>query len=108
MTSKALTVIQQGDQYAIGIIVRCGDAEITPQTCEDMKIKLGSRTKTYLSGGLSFQDGVWLFPLTQEQSLSVVNGMTTIQAQYRMGSEIQTTPVYPVQVDLSIIREVWE
>lgn len=107
MTSTAVTVIQQGDQYAIEVIVKLGDTVISPQNCDDMKIKLGNFLKEYSKGELLFSNGIWYFPMTQEMSLSFRGGMTTLQAQVKSGEEIHGTPVYPVTVDTSMIQEVW-
>lgn len=105
--SQALTVIQQGDQYAIEIVVKNGETVVTPETCDDMRIRLGGFIRSYGRGELSCEDGVWRFPMTQEMSLSFRGGMTSLQAQFKDGSEVRGTPVYPVEVDLSVLREVW-
>ena len=107
MTNQTLTVIQQGDQYAIEFIVKAGDSVITPDNCDDMKIMVGGFEKTYSSGELLFSDGTWYFPMTQEMSLSFTKNIASVQAQYKDGTEIRGTPVYTMGVDISIIREVW-
>jgi len=108
MANTAVTVIQQGDQYAIEVIVKFGDAVITPDDCDDMKVMFGGYEKCYSKGELTFQNGIWYFPMTQEMSLSFQKGLTSIQAQFRKDGEIRGTPVYSVEVDVSVIREVWE
>lgn len=105
--SQALTIIQQGDQYAIEVVVKNGEDIVTPETCDDMRIKLGEYTRSYGAGELVCEDGVWRFPMTQEMSLSFRKGMTTLQAQFKDGAEVRGTSVYPVEVDLSVLREVW-
>lgn len=61
----------QGDSYLIPIVVRQNNAVIDPQMVELMVLKIGGIAKFYPGGGLTYAEGAWQFPLSQEQSLKL-------------------------------------
>lgn len=102
-----VTAIQQGDQYALAIEIKQGVTVITPDNADDVKIKLGCVTKKYSDGELTFLDGKWYFPMTQELTLSMCPNRVNIQAQIKQGDNIYGSDTESVEIDLSIIGEVW-
>lgn len=63
----------KGDQYAIHCIITMGEGEeereITPDDIEDVELILGCKSKTYSDdGGVTYEDGEWLFNFTQKES----------------------------------------
>lgn len=59
----------QGDAYLIPIVVRQGNVLVEPQMVELLVLKIGGIAKFYPGGGLTYAEGAWQFPLSQEQSL---------------------------------------
>lgn len=61
----------QGDCYQIPIVVRKNAVVIEPQMVELLVLKIGGIAKFYPGGGLTYAEGTWQFPLSQEQSLQL-------------------------------------
>lgn len=62
-------VIVQGDSYNIGLtVLNNAGSTVTPDDVIDIAVQIGTLRKTYLAGELSFADGKWFFPITQEES----------------------------------------
>lgn len=100
--------IIQGEQYAIEVILTDDEENvITPSSVDDVKIKISSLEKTYSSGQLTFDNGAWLFPLTQRETLDLKVASVSVQAQYRTGSTVISTDLVHLDVGKSIIRTVF-
>lgn len=100
--------IQQGDQYAIPIKIKCGNDIITPENCTDVRVKIDKLLLDYSSGGITFNetDNTWCFPLTEE--LSFDYGYTIhIQIAVKFDGDFVYSPVQQIDVGNSIIRELW-
>lgn len=97
--------IIQGEQYAIEIVLTDeNETVISPSTADDVKIKIGNIEKSYGKGELSYDNGAWLFPLTQEQTLCLKTASVGVQAQYLLGSNVISTDLVHLDVGKSIIR----
>lgn len=97
--------IIQGEQYAIEVILTDDDENvITPSEVDDVKIKIGSLEKKYSSGRLTYDNGAWLFPLTQTETLDLKASSVSVQAQYLKGSTVISTDLVHLDVGKSIIR----
>jgi len=102
--------IQERDQYAIPIAVKLGDVPVTPNSCDDITIKLLGVLKTYSKGELTFNSAknVWEYPLTEAQT----RGKEVFGASYQVGVLIGTDTLYSevetVDVNESIITEDWK
>lgn len=109
------TVIIQGDQYYIPIIITQGETEITDQNVNDVKIKVDAITKKASDGDISYsaytygaeERHAWLFPVTQLQTLSWKAGVIPIQVQIKDGDAIIGSEVQQIPVDFSIIGDEW-
>lgn len=101
-----MATIIQGERYALEIVIKSGETPITPSNADDVKIKIGSIEKTYRSGELTYDDA-WLFPLTQEETLGLCDHSVNIQAQYRSGSNVYSTPLSSIKIDKTIIRTMF-
>ena len=67
--------MMQGDSYNQGIeILDDTGAVVLPEAVSDVEIAIGHIKKTYAKGEIKFGEGVWLFPLTQEESFSLPAG----------------------------------
>lgn len=98
----------QGDQYYIPCAVkdRSGNA-VTPSNCQGIKIKIGKNEKSYPDGQLIFQNNKWLYPITQEESLSLTNTVYQCQVKFS-NTDIATSKQKTFTIHPSIIREVWD
>lgn len=70
--------IIQGDAYDIGIVIRAEDAALSAADIRQMRVALGGTVKTYPDGGITYADGVWRYPMTQEESLALRPGAATL------------------------------
>ena len=64
--------IMQGDQY--GIVFNITDSEgavIQPEMVGDIEIVLGQVIKKYSADELYYEDGHWLFPITQNETFEL-------------------------------------
>ena len=100
--------IQQGDQYAIPIKIKCGETVITPANCTDVRIKIENKMLSYAGGEISFvtDDNTWCFPLTESISFTYENRIS-IQIAVKFDDDYVYSPVQQIDVGGSIIRELW-
>lgn len=70
--------IIQGDAYDIGIVIRAEDAALSAADIRQMRVALGGTVKTYPDGGITYAEGVWRYPMTQEESLALRPGAATL------------------------------
>ena len=91
----------QGDAYYLGIrILNNAGFPVTPQDVEDLEIALGHLCKNY-------SDGLWLFPLSQEESFGFFP--QAVKAQVRLvwaNGVVEGKPLYGVRIGESISKEV--
>lgn len=60
----------QGDGYSLAIeILNNADQPVTPTDIIDVEICIGKLRKTYRNQEVSYGSGVWLFPLSQNETL---------------------------------------
>jgi hypothetical protein len=61
--------MMQGDSYVLEIeILNEDDVAVTDADVSDVEITIGHLSKTYKDGAVSYEDGKWIFPLTQEET----------------------------------------
>lgn len=101
------TVLCKGDKYSLKIRVKLGNEVITPESCSDIRIKIGNMVLSYSKQELSFEDEYWLFPLSQEFTLGVDGDFLEAQAQFKIEDRIYSTPVYKIKFDRTIFEETW-
>jgi len=106
MPTKIISVIKQGDQYYLPFFIKDHGVEVTPDNSDDIRIKVGKIVKTLSSGDLVFINGRFLFPITQEQSLSW-KGDVRCQAQRKIGDDVRGTDVYSICVQPSIFTDLF-
>lgn len=70
--------IIQGDAYDIGIVILAEGAALSAADIRQMRVALGGTVKTYPGGGITYADGVWRYPMTQEESLALRPGAATL------------------------------
>lgn len=75
--------MMQGDSYGIKVeILKSDGTVLTPDDVSDVEIALGSLKKRYAKKELSFDEGAWVLPVTQNETLSLPS--TYVKAQLRV------------------------
>lgn len=59
-------VIYQADIYDIPITIKLEDGMASPDNVDDIIIAIGEMVRSYKKGTLKFDEGQWLFPLSEE------------------------------------------
>ena len=76
--------MMRGDSYEIAITLTDEENQpITPADVSEVEIALGDLKKTYTSGDVTYNDGKWLFPVTQDETLSTVAAVSTLQVRVK-------------------------
>lgn len=100
--------MMQGDSYGLSIeILNADDAAVTPDDVSDVEVAIGYLRKTYASGEVTYADGKWNFPLTQEETFKLP--AARVKAQVRVvwaNGDVEGTVLDPVNVRESMSKEV--
>lgn len=65
--------MMQGDAYNLKLNIRHVDGTaVTPDELEDVEVAFGSLIKKYSTGEVTYADGSWYFPLTQEETFNIL------------------------------------
>lgn len=100
--------MMQGDSYSLGIVIlNNAGSPVTPDDIQDIEITVGNVVKSYRRHELSFSDGSWLFPVTQQDSFAM--WPSAIKAQVRVkwnNGAIEGKPIYGIRNEESISKEV--
>jgi len=96
----------QGDSYSIKIKISQDGLVLTPEQVEELEVVIGAYTKTY-PGAVSYLDGDWLFPLSQEESFRMAAGAQPCQLRVKTtGGNVFGTDLGSLRVCDSLSREV--
>ena len=100
--------MMQGDSYGLRIkILKADKTAVTTDDVADVEITVGSVRKTYANNEVTFDNGEWVFPLTQEETFKFP--ATNVKAQVRvMWSDggVEGASLGKIRVHESISREV--
>lgn len=100
--------MMQGDSYSLGIrILNNAGSPVTPDDIKDVEITIGNLRKTYLNAQVTYYNGVWLFPLSQKETLRY--WPSSVKAQVRVvwaNGVVEGKPLYGVRITESISKEV--
>ena len=81
-----MSKIMQGDAYTIPITIKSADGTtVDPAAVQSVEIVIGTLNKKY-PDEISYSDGKWLFPLTQEESMRFVWRTQTAQVRVKFTS----------------------
>jgi len=101
-----MTNIMQGDAYSIPINITTGGTIIDDTMAETVEVMIGFLKKTYPEE-ITFSDGSWLFPLTQDESFKLSSFQQTVQVRVKFNSgEVIGAVVGSVQITSSNSKEV--
>lgn len=100
--------MMQGDSYNLGInILNNAGSPVTPEDIIDIEITIGHMTKSYRAAQITFENNVWMFPLTQAETQSFWPGSvkSQVRVQWANGA-IEGKPLFGIRVDEGISKEV--
>ena len=100
--------MMQGDACNLGIRIQnnAGNS-VTPTDIRDLEITIGHLRKTYGTNQLSYYNGIWLFPLSQQETQSL--SPAPVKAQVRVlwpSGVIEGQPLLGLRIRESISKEV--
>lgn len=100
--------MMQGDAYYLGIrIQNNAGSPVAPEDVLDVEITIGGLIRTYRAGELVYQDGMWFFPMTQEETYAY--WPAAVKAQVRVhwaNGVVEGKPLYGIRMEESISKEV--
>ena len=101
--------IHKGEQYAIPFYVKVGDAVVTPENCDGIRIQIDGKLYEYPDSGLQYDDSddTWLYPLTESQSSVLMAGERNAQVAVKYGNDIIMSDIVKITVKDSIIKRRW-
>ena len=81
--------MMRGDSYNIAITLTYDDeTTITPEDVTDVEVVLGNLVKRYSTGDISYDDGEWLFPITQTDSFYDLPPVSRLQVRVKNGTTV--------------------
>ena len=99
--------MMQGDSYNLGIEILDGDKQVLPADVADVEIVIGHLKKTYAKGEVTYGGDAWMFPLTQEDSFSLLPSKPKCQVRIKWASGEVTGAKFDISsVDESRSKEV--
>lgn len=101
--------IMQGDAYGIPFQVETDNGIATPDLFDDVEIVVGMISKTWSRGEVTYDDELqaFMFPVTQEESLSICSTCCSAQARFKFkNGEVVGVPICELDVLKSKSREV--
>ena len=101
--------MMQGDACNLGIrIYNNAGNPVTPSDIRDLEITIGHLRKTYGNSQLSYYSGLWLFPLSQQetQALSPAPQKAQVRVHWANGV-VEGKPLLGLRIRESISKEVF-
>ena len=86
--------MMRGDAYEIALTLTDEESQaITDADVTDVEIVLGGIRKTYANGDVTFSDGKWIFPISQEETLNGLPSVSGLQVRvkYTLGDVVGAT-----------------
>lgn len=100
--------MMQGDSYNLAFTVRNNaGAIVLPDDIQDMEITIGHISKTYKNVQITYQDGKWLFPLSQSETFGY--WPKSVKSQIRIlwaNGIIEGKPIHGIRINESLSKEV--
>lgn len=101
--------MMQGDQYGLGIdiVYEEDGTPVTKDDVADVEITIGHLKKTYKEGKVTFSNGQWVFPVTQEETFRYMPSLVDAQARIVWpNGEVEGVPLGKIRVLESRSKEV--
>ena len=99
--------MMQGDAYGIEIEITTElGALVTYDDVKDIEITVGRMTKN-IQSGVRYADGLWVYPLTQDESFRLLPGNVRIQIRVVWATgDVEGVVLDDVPLDESVSKEV--
>lgn len=99
--------IMQGDARSIGVELLLEDGTVVePKDVADVEITIGLLSKSLRQGQLPFLNGVWVFPLTQRETLAYNATVQKAQVRVRWPTgEVEGVSLGRIYIDESLSRK---
>jgi hypothetical protein len=100
--------ILQGDSYPIPVEITQDDVPVTPELVEEVEITIGDRVrKTYTGGDVFYEDEMWYFMLSQEDTFSLSGGYEVLlRLKYPGSGNVVGTKIGKLSVEKAQRKEV--
>ena len=100
--------MMQGDNYNIGLTISNNAGSIvTPSDIIDVEITINGLAKTYAAGELVYTDGVWGYPVTQDDSFTLRPGAAKAQVRVKWADgTVEGQDIYGLRIHEAMSREV--
>ena len=100
--------MMQGDAYLLGInILNNAGMPVTPADVADVEITIGHLKKKYSAAELSFNNCLWMFPLSQKETFGCMPASPKAQVRIKWANGVtECKPLYGISIDESISKEV--
>lgn len=100
--------MMQGDSYNLGIrILNNAGNPVTPDDIKDLEITIGQLRKTYSGAQLTYSNGLWLFPLSQQETFRYWPSVQKAQVRLLWANGVLEGKEAPsVRIKESISKEV--
>ena len=96
--------MMQGDSYNLGIkILNNAGNPVAPEDIRDVEITIGQIRKTYSNAELRYSEGLWMFPVSQNESFGVWPG--PVKAQVAV---LKLPLKQPTEEELARSRDILE
>ena len=100
--------MMQGDAFAMGIrVYNAAGQPVTPGDLHDVELILNHLRKSYRSGELFYQDGLWYANLSQQETLALPAAPVKAQLRIRWNNGVVEGHEIPdIRIRESISKEV--
>ena len=100
--------MMQGDSYGLKIVILKRDGtSLTEDDVSDVEITIGPLSKKLSEGMIAHENGVWIFPLIQEETFKFPASRVKAQARIVWPSgDVEGVRLGDIRVDESLSREV--
>ena len=99
--------MMQGDSYGLKIEITTEDGTVITDTeVKDVEITVGRISKA-MRDGVHYSNGVWVFPMEQEESFRFPSGYAKVQVRIVWpNGEVEGITLDEMPVDESVSKEV--
>lgn len=101
-----MITIHQADQYAIAFNVTSDGVQITPENIDSIRIAVGHVVHEFPKGDLTYDGGLWMFPLTAPQT-ALMSGDTNCQIEVKAMNTRNHSDTFTINVKKSILKGGW-
>ena len=101
--------IRKGEQFLVPFEIKVCENDATPSVIDGLRIQIADKMCEWPDGELTYDDAdnVWLYPLTEAQSLTMFSGKRQAQVAVKISDDILKSDVMLINVKDSIIKKRW-